>query len=192
VKIFFILTSIYLSISLYTQELYSYIDIGNMGVEFNTSKLDQVDYFYLTFPTYYIRESSTGLGLSIQSSELRVPFFSEDRFYFTLLETSLFWSPLDFKPSTIIGPFIDINLIPNKNHWFSARTGLRFVWVKSSFDVYRGSKDPKEMVLRNMDLEIGYSFLDMHFYISLSSDFSILLEGLSYINRDVIEEAFTF
>lgn len=185
---------IYLTISslISAQDFYSYVDIGNMGVEFNTSDLKRVDYFYLTLPTYLLREEVTGLGLSVQSAELRVPFYSSDRFYFTLLESSVFWSPFTRGEASILGPFIDINLVPNKNHWFSARTGVRFLWVNSSVGLFKGTDLERDMIVRNIDLELGYSFLDENFYIALSTDFHILIEGMDYINGDVIKEAFTF
>lgn len=163
-----------------------------MGVEFNTADLKRVDYFYLTLPTLLLREESSGLGISIQTAELRVPFYSSDSFYFTLLESSLFWSPLTRDKASIFGPFIDINLIPNKNHWFSARTGFRLLWINSSVGIFENTNLEREMIIRNIDLELGYSFLDEHFYIAFSTDFTILIEGMDYINEDVIREAFTF
>lgn len=186
-----ILTLFILTFNLFSQDYYSYIDIGNMGVEFNTSDLEKVDYFYLTLPTFYLREASYDIGISIQSSELRVPFYSTERFYFTLLESSLYWSPFNIDRKAILGPFIDLNILPNKNYWFSARTGLRFLWAKSSIDLFKDSKIDKEIILKTLDLELGYSFLENHFYVALSTDFTILIEGMNYINRDVIKEAFT-
>lgn len=189
-RFYFSLLLLLISLNCYSQEFYSYFDIGNIGVEFNTDDLQTLDYTYITFPTFYIRERGYDIGLSIQSSELRVPFFTTESFYFTFLETSLFWSPLEINDLAILGTFVDINLIPNRSYWLSARIGLKFMWVSSSIDLFKNSRLPKEMVMRNLDFEIGYSFLDDYFYASLSTDFSIIFEGLNYIDSSVINKFF--
>lgn len=170
---------LYLSINIYSQDFYSYFDIGNMGVEFDSRNMNQVDYTHITLPTFYLRERSFKTGLSIQSCELRVPFFTTDDFYFTFLDTTIFWSPFDMEEYSIFGPFFELNFIPNSSYWVWGRGGIKFMWVNSYIDNF---------VLRNVDIEIGYTINESEFYISLSTDFTMIKEGLTHLDTQAIDD----
>lgn len=152
-----------------------------MGVELESSNIKQVDYTHITFPTFYIRERSLRVGLSIQSLELRIPFFTTEKSYLTFLDTTLFWSPVDLGDFSILGPFVQLNVIPNSSYWFYGRTGIKFMWVNAFMD---------NLVLRNIDFEVGYTINDNEFYASISTDFSMIKEGLTYLDSDAVSEFF--
>lgn len=153
-----------------------------MGVELESSNFKQVDYTHITLPTFYLRERSFRAGLSIQSCEIRIPFFTTQVSYLTFLDTTLFWSPLDLGDFSIFGPFIQLNVIPNSSYWFYGRTGIKFMWVNSYVD---------SLILRNVDFEVGYTINDNEFYASISTDFSMIKEGLKYLDRDAVSEFFS-
>lgn len=165
--------------TLYSQNLKTYFTIGNVGID-NLEEGFKTDNGYISLPGCHIRELDTGLGFSIESLKFNKAFTGES-IYTTWFHSTLYWSPIDFNNSTILGPFLDVDFNFHESLRLLSNTGIKLSLYHPVSSFFPEFNVPESIMLNSLNIIAGYSISNESMYFTVSTDLSVL--GLMFFKK---------
>lgn len=160
---------------LYSIDLDTFINIGNLGI--GAVNVDEQFTLFAVLPTLNIIDRDTNIGLSLESATFRL---SED-IDTNILNLKAFWTPPIFDNSAndiyfIFGPFIDISFL-------NSNVGIKYSII-SNADLFKINL-PWWLKFKVLDIEAGYSLTDKNYYISTTTDIVYIAMGMIMFLTDL-------
>lgn len=166
-KILLVLTFL-LGYSISSFELYTYYDIGTLGFIYNDDVTgDSSMMWKLNLPGFHFREIESDLGFSIKVGNLTFSDIHDENSQKELvcLDTKIYWSLLPDE-KFIFGPFADIGINMSRDKRLDSSLGIKYSFLSAE----KKQKGKPEYIHKLIDAELGYSFREDNFYLTVSTD----------------------